>query len=72
MPERIDVQKNNFSNGTVIKLKKSIMHSQMTYNIEQYKNKNISFLVKSRSTTKEDFLELIQAMIESYEELYGK
>lgn len=72
MPNKIEVQKNSYNNNRVIHLKKSTMHSNLAFVVEQYKNKNVSLLIKSRSVNQEDLLILIESLIETYENLYGK
>lgn len=67
--ETIELRTDTYSGRLATSLKDGTISSNCSFNIEQYRNKNITFVVKAKSVTKEEFLQIINSMIESYESL---
>ena len=69
MSDNITINKSNYSGNNAAYLNKDAINSNISFTIEQYKNKNVSLNIRSRSLKKEEFLILVNSMIEAYEKL---
>lgn len=69
MSDNITINKSNYSGNKTAYLNKDAINSNISFTIEQYKNKNVSLNIRSRSLKKEEFLILVNSMIEAYEKL---
>lgn len=69
MSDNITINKSNYSGKKSASLNKGAINNNISFTIEQYKNKNVSLDIRSRSLKKEEFLKLVNCMIEAYEKL---
>ena len=69
MSDNITINKSNYSGKKSASLNKDAINNNISFTIEQYKNKNVSLNIRSRSLKKEEFLILVNSMIEAYEKL---